>query len=100
MNVMAQLWRIAFTGTGMLVLAACGPQTPEEVRGAAIAKCEQRFARSAPDPSKGTALCTCLTDKLAEEGMEITDILSGERAKVEEIGRNCAKSEGMTLPGF
>lgn len=100
MKVEAQLWRIAFAGTGMLALAACGPQTPEEVRGAAIAKCEQRFARSAPDPSKGTALCTCLTDKLAEEGMEITDMLTGDRAKVEEIGRSCAKSAGMSLPGF
>jgi hypothetical protein len=82
------------------LIAACGPQTPEDARAGAIAKCERQFGRVAADPAKGTALCTCLTDKLAEEGLEITDMLGGERGKVEEIGRSCAKSAGVSLPGF
>ena len=79
-------------------LAACGPQTPEDIRAAAIAKCERQFGRVAPDPALGNALCSCMTDRLAEKGLEITDMLGGDRAAVEEIGRSCAARVGMELP--
>lgn len=54
--------------------------------------------RAAPGPSLGNALCTCMVDELAERGMEITDMLGGDRAAVEEIGRSCAARNGITLP--
>lgn len=104
-SAMAVVRRSAGTGALMFLapmlaalLAGCGPQSPEDVRAAAVAKCERQFGRVASDPSKGTALCTCLTDKLAENGLEITDMLGGDRAKVEELGRSCARSAGVTLP--
>jgi hypothetical protein len=84
--------------SGALILAACGSQTPEDARAGAIAKCERQFGRVAPDPAKGTALCTCLTDKLAEEGLAITDMLGGERDRVEGVMRTCAASAGVRLP--
>lgn len=80
------------------LVTACGPTSPEEVRAAAIAKCERQFGRMAPDPSRGNALCTCMTDKLAEKGLEITDMLGGDRGAVEEITRSCAASAGVPLP--
>ena len=82
----------------MLALTACGPQTPEDARAGLIAKCERQFGRAASDPSKGTQLCTCLTDKLAAEGLEITDMLGPDRARVESLGRSCASAAGVTLP--
>ena len=39
-----------------------------------------------------------MTDQLAEKGLEITDMLGGDRAAVEEIGRSCAARVGMELP--
>jgi hypothetical protein len=80
------------------LLAACGPQSPEEVRAASIAKCERQFGRMAPDPSKGNALCSCMTDRLAEQGLEITDMLGAGREQVESITRNCAARAGIALP--
>ncbi|MDP5102614.1 MAG: hypothetical protein NWP98_01665 [Erythrobacter sp.] len=80
------------------LLGACGPQSPEAARAAEIAKCEIRFERVAPDPSKATAWCTCLTDRLAEEGLELTDMLGDERAKVEAITRSCARRAGVAMP--
>ena len=80
-------------------LSACGPQSPEEERAASVAKCERQFGRMAPDPSKGNVLCTCMIDRLAEEGMEITDVFGGDRAKVEDITRRCAVKAGVALPG-
>jgi hypothetical protein len=82
----------------VLILTGCGPQTPEAARAAAIDKCERKFGKVAPDPTKGTALCTCLTDKLAAEGLEITDMLGGDREKVEGLMRSCATSAGVSLP--
>jgi hypothetical protein len=80
------------------LLAGCGPQSSEDIRAAAIAKCEIRFARAMSDPVKGTAFCTCTTDKLAESGLELTDMLGAERAKVEGIMRSCGNSAGISLP--
>ena len=80
------------------VLAACGPTTPEEVREANVAKCERQFGRMAPDPAKGNALCTCLVDSLAEQGLEITDMLGPKRAEVESTTRSCARRAGIALP--
>ncbi len=80
------------------VLAGCGPSSPEEVRAASIAKCERQFGRIAPDPSKGNALCSCMTDRLAEQGLEITDMLGAGRAQVESITRSCAMQAGVALP--
>ncbi len=84
--------------TAALALGGCGPQTPEDVRAAKVAKCERQFGRMAPDPALGTALCTCMTDRLTEEGLEITDMLGDARAQVEEVGRSCARQVGMPLP--
>lgn len=81
------------------MLAACGPQGPEEVRLAGIAKCERQFGQLASDPSQGTALCTCLVDSLAEQGLEITDMLGPNRAQVEGTTRSCAARAGISLPG-
>ncbi|WP_156318116.1 hypothetical protein [Porphyrobacter sp. AAP60] len=80
------------------MLAGCGPQSPEDIRAAAIAKCEIRFARAVSDPAKGTAWCTCTTDRLAENGLALTDMLGSERAKVEGITQSCARSAGISLP--
>ena len=85
---------LALTAT----LAACGPQSPEEVRAASIAKCERQFGRMSPDPSKGNALCSCMTDRLAEQGLEVTDMLGAGRAQVESITRTCAAQAGIALP--
>ena len=79
-------------------LTACGPQTPDEVRAASIAKCERQFGRMSPDPSKGNALCSCMTDRLAEQGLEITDMLGAGRDQVESITRSCAAKAGIALP--
>ena len=79
-------------------LAACGPSSPEEVRAASVAKCERQFGRMAPDPSQGNALCSCMTDRLAEQGLEITDMLGAGRAQVERITRGCAAQAGISLP--
>ena len=83
---------------GAVLLAGCGQATPEEARAGSVAKCERQFGRLAPDPTKGAALCNCLVDKLAEKGLEITDMLGSERAKVEGITRSCAQSAGIALP--
>ncbi len=76
-------------------IAACGPQSPEDVRATTIAKCERQFGRMAPDPSGATALCTCMSDRLAEEGLEVSDMLGGGREKVEGIVRSCASQAGI-----
>lgn len=91
-------YRILATAALGALLASCGPSSPEEIRDAAIAKCERQFGRMAPDPSKGNALCTCMTDKLAEKGLEITDMLGEGRAAVEEVTRSCARQAGVPLP--
>ena len=79
-------------------LSGCGPSSPEEVRAASIAKCERQFGRMAPDPSKGNALCTCLTDGLIEKGLEITDMFGENRSTVEGTLRSCASRVGIQLP--
>ena len=81
-----------------VALGSCGPQTPEEVREASIAKCERQFGRLSPDPAKGNALCSCMTDRLAEQGLEVTDMLGAGRAQVESITRGCAAQAGIALP--
>ncbi len=81
-----------------MLLAACGPQSAQEQRALAVAKCERQFGRLSSDSSKATALCSCMTDRLAQEGLEITDMLGGDRAKVEGITRSCAASAGIALP--
>lgn len=81
-----------------ILLTACGPQSPEDVRAAAVAKCERQFGNLSPDPAKGAAFCNCFTDRLAENGLVITDMLGSNRAKVEGIGRSCASSAGVALP--
>ena len=96
---MKTVWTAALVLGSLATLSACGPQSPEEVRAASVAKCERQFGRMAPDPSKGNALCTCMTDKLAEEGLEITDTLGGDRSKVEEITRSCGRKAGVPMPG-
>lgn len=81
-----------------LAMSGCGPSSPEEVRSASIAKCERQFGRLAPDPSKGNALCSCLTDKLVEKGLEITDMLGENRPAVEGAVRSCASQAGIKVP--
>ena len=90
----ARFWLVGASGA---LLASCGPQTPEDARAAAIAKCEMRFARMASDAEQGTALCTCMTDRLAEKGLEVTDMLGEGRAAVEEVARSCAAQAGVPL---
>ena len=84
---------------GSALLTGCGPQSPADVRAGAIAKCERQFGRMALDPSQGNAMCTCMVDDLAAEGLEVTDMLGGDRARVEEITRSCARKNGVPLPG-
>lgn len=86
------------TALASLVLVSCGPQTPEEVRAAATAKCERQFGKMAPDPEKGEAFCGCLVDRLAENGLEVTDMLGGDREKVMETTRSCAQTHGISVP--
>lgn len=83
---------------GAVLLAGCGQPSPEDARAASAAKCERQFGRLASDPTKGAALCDCVVDRLAGEGLEITDMLGSERAKVEGIMRSCAQSTGVRLP--
>lgn len=80
------------------LLAGCGQPSPEDVRAASLARCERQFGKVAPDPAKGAALCGCLVDRLAEEGLDITDMLGGDRGTVEGIGRSCASRAGVKLP--
>ena len=82
-----------------MMLTACGPSSPEEIRASAIAKCERQFGRMAPDASAGNAMCTCMVDDLAAKGLEITDMLGEGRAAVEEVTRSCARQNGVPLPG-
>jgi|GEM_PF-1471054 len=88
--------------TAALALGGCGPQAPEDVRSASIAKCERQFGRMTPDPALDPAsfgaMCTCMTDRLTEEGMEITDFLGEGRDQVAEITRSCARQTGVQLP--
>lgn len=81
-----------------LMLAACGPQSPEDIRAASVAKCERQVGKMAPDPAKGAALCGCMVDRLAADGLEIADMLGSDRAQVEAITRSCARSVGVNLP--
>ncbi len=81
-----------------VIIAGCGPQSAEDARAHAVDKCERQFGRLSPDASKGEALCSCMTDRLAAEGLEITDMLGGDRAKVEAIGKSCAKEAGIAVP--
>ena len=85
-------------GAGAMALAGCGPQSPEEARADTIAQCEMQFGRIAPDAAQGTQLCTCLADKLAAEGLAITDMLGGDRSKIEGMARSCASEAGVSLP--
>lgn len=80
------------------LLAGCGQASPEDARAALTGKCERQFARLAPDPAKGAELCTCLTDKLAEDGLAITDMMGGDGAKVQAVARSCAGRVGISLP--
>ena len=89
---------LAAMGLTTMGLTACGPQSPEDVRAAAIAKCERQFGRMAPDPAKGNALCSCMADDMAAEGVEITDMLGEGRQAVERIVRTCANRVGVPLP--
>ena len=81
-----------------LTLAGCGPQTPEDARAFSISKCEKRFGRMAPDPTQGNALCTCMVDRLAEQGLEVTDVLGPDGERVQEITRSCGRQVGISLP--
>ena len=81
------------------LLAACGPATPEEAQSASIARCERQFGRIAADASQGRALCTCLTARLAEQGLEPTDMFGSNRSKVEAATRACAAQAGISMPG-
>lgn len=87
---------------GLLVLAAasggCSGGEPVDMRTAAIAKCERKFGQFSGNEATGKALCTCMTDRLAEQGLEITDMLAGDSGKVEDIAKSCAASAGMKLP--
>lgn len=79
-------------------LSACGPTSPEEARAAMISKCERQFGRMASDTSKGYALCSCFTDKLSDQGLEITDMLGPDRSSVEGALRSCAAQAGVQVP--
>lgn len=80
-------------------VSACGPQTPEEARAASVAKCERQFGRMAPDAEKGAALCGCMVDRLADEGLEITDALGGQRDRIIGITKSCARANGISTAG-
>lgn len=77
------------------MLIGCGPTSPEAARNADIAKCERQFGRLASDAAQGEALCTCLIDRLAQEGLEITDAFGSNRARVEAATRTCAARAGI-----
>lgn len=81
-----------------LALVSCGPQTAEDVRAASTAKCERQFGKMASSPEKGKVFCGCLVDRLAESGMEVTDMLGGDQEKVMETAKSCARTHGIPIP--
>ncbi|MEL7454452.1 MAG: hypothetical protein AAGJ50_13880 [Pseudomonadota bacterium] len=83
----------------LTLLAACGLPSAEDAREASIAKCDRQFGRMAPDAAKGAAFCGCLVDKLSEEGLEITDMMGGERERVMQTTRSCAQAHGVPIVG-
>jgi hypothetical protein len=58
--------------------------------------CERTFARMAPDPAKGQALCSCIVDGLEAEGLSIIETMGNDRGK--EIASQCAAKAGVSLP--
>lgn len=68
-------------------------------RGRMIAKCVDKFGRAAPDPSKGEALCSCMVDRLSDEGLEVTDVFGADRNRVMEITRLCGAAVGIPVMG-
>ncbi len=81
------------------LLVSCGPNAPADKRSLEIDACERRLGRMLPDTAKGAALCSCLVDGLAREGLEFTDILSPHRERVEAISQSCARQVGVEMPG-
>ncbi len=79
-------------------LSACG-MVPGDEQARSQARCERTFARMAPDPSQGQALCSCMTERLADEGMTIIDTMGSGSGKGQEIVRQCASENGVQLPG-
>lgn len=77
-----------------LLLAGCGAGgSPKEQ---SLARCERTFARMAPDPSAGKALCGCIVDGLEAEGLSIIDTMGNDRGK--QIASQCAAQNGVSLP--
>jgi PBP1b-binding outer membrane lipoprotein LpoB len=77
-----------------LLLAGCDARgSPKEQ---SLARCERTFARMAPDPSAGQALCGCIVDGLEAEGLSIIDTMGSDRGK--QIASQCAAENGISLP--
>ncbi len=100
------------TGTGMrggglallaaagALLAGCGEALPEDAQAASVQRCEQQFGRMAgDDTAKGAALCACMVERLAQEGMEITNAMGTGKEQVMAITRSCAREHGIDVAG-
>lgn len=77
-----------------LLLTGCGAGGSPKER--TLARCERSFARMAPDPAAGQALCSCLVDRLEAEGISILETMGDGRGT--EIARECAAQVGVSLP--
>ncbi len=76
-------------------LAACGMG---DDRSRSIARCERQMQNLAPDTAAANAMCTCIVDSLAAEGMTIIDTLGDSSGRGEAITRQCAIENGVPLP--
>lgn len=91
---------LAITGIASLtMLTGCGSLGPGGEREASMARCERQFGQMAPDPDKGEAFCGCLIDRLAEQGLEITDMLGDDAETVMQTTRSCASAHGVPIAG-
>lgn len=94
-------------GGGLAVLAAagallagCGEALPEDAQAVSVQRCERQFGRMAGgDAAKGAALCGCMVDRLAQEGMEITDAMGAGKQQVMAVTRSCARENGIDVAG-
>jgi len=80
----------------VLFLGACSQGGSDRDR--AIARCERTAARASASGVTVTTMCTCFVDRLAAEGMSITDTIGSGRARGQEIMRSCAAAAGVSVP--
>jgi hypothetical protein len=77
-----------------MLVGGCG--AAGSAREQSLARCERSFARMAPDPAAGKALCSCIVDGLEAEGLSIIETMGNDRGK--EIASQCAAQAGVSLP--